>query len=119
MHRIIGLITAFAVTFFTLPSLTPSPDHISVETQTQTQVTTQELQESPDQSSNKTLSQDDQMTDLKTLIADLDQQVKQANDLTEAINLIISGLLALLSYLIGNKLSAWLQKLFNKKRYKV
>lgn len=119
MHRIIGLIAAFAVAFFTLPSLTPNPEHISVETKTQTQVTTQELQESPDQSSNKTLNQADQMTDLKTLIADLDQQVKQANDLTEAINLIISGLLALLSYLIGNKLSAWLQKLFNKKWYKV
>lgn len=119
MHRIIGLIAAFAVAFFTLPTLTPSPDHISVATKTQTQVTTQELQESPDQSLNETLSQADQMTDLKTLIADLDQQVKQANDLTEAINLFISGLLALLSYLIGAKLSAWLQKLFNKKRYKV
>ncbi len=119
MHRIIGLIAAFAVAFFTLPTLTPSPDHISVETKTQTKVTTPELQKSPDQSLNETLSQADQMTDLKTLIADLDQQVKLANDLTEAINLIISGLLALLSYLIGNKLSAWLQKLFNKKRYKV
>ena len=119
MHRIIGLIAAFAVAFFTLPSLTPNPDKISVETKTQTQVTTHELQESPDQSLNETLSQADHLTDLKTLIADLDQQVKQANDLTEAINLIISGLLALLSYLIGNKLSAWLQKLFNKKRYKV
>ena len=119
MHRIIGLIAAFAVAFFTLPSLTPSPDNICVETKTQTKVTTPELQKSPDQSSNETLSQADHMTDLKTLIADLDQQVKQANDLTEAINLIISGLLALLSYLIGDKLSAWLQKLFNKKRYKV
>lgn len=119
MHRIIGLIAAFAVAFFTLPTLTPSPDNICVETKTQTQVTTQELQESPDQSSNKTLNQADQMTDLKTLIADLDQQVKQANNLTEAINLIISGILALLSYLIGDKLSAWLQNLFNKKRYKV
>jgi len=119
MHRIIGLITAFAVAFFTLPSLTPSPDHISVETKTQTKVATTELQKSTDQNSSKTLSQDDQMTDLKTLIADLDQQVKQANDLTEAINLLISGLLALLSYLIGNKLSAWLQKLFTKKRYKI
>ena len=119
MHRIIGLIAAFAVAFFTLPTLTPSPDHISVETKTKTQVTTQELQKSLDQNSSKTLSQADQMTDLKTLIADLDQQVKQANDLTEAINLLISGILALLSYLIGNKLSAWLQKLFKKKRYKV
>lgn len=119
MHRIIGLIAAFAVTFFTLPSLTPNPDKISVETKTQTQVTTQELQESPDQSLNKTLNQADQMTDLKTLIADLDQQVKHANDLIEAINLIISGLLALLSYLIGEKLSNWLKNLFTKKRYKV
>ena len=119
MHRIIGLIAAFAVAFFTLPTLTPSPDHISVETKTQTKVETPELQKSTDQNSSKTLSQDDQMTDLKTLIADLDQQVKQANDLTEAINLLISGLLALLSYLIGDKLTAWLLKLFTKKRYKI
>ena len=119
MHRIIGLIAAFAVAFFTLPTLTPSPDPIIVETKTKTQVTTQELQKSPDQSLNETLNQADQMTDLKTLIADLDKQVKQANDLTEAINLFISGLLALLSYLIGDKLSAWLQNLFIKKRYKV
>lgn len=119
MHRIIGFMAAFAVAFFTLPTLTPSPDHISVETKTQTKVSTPELQKLPDQSSSKTLSQADQMTDLKTLIADLDQQVKQANDLTEAINLIISGILALLSYLIGDKLTTWLNNLFIKKRYKI
>lgn len=119
MQKFIGIVAALIVSWFTVPALQSRIEGIKVESKTQTEVTTTDSKMTSEQPQKTLTDKDLQMADLQALISDLDVKLEKANELDEAIQLIISGILALLSYLIGEKLSNWLKNLFIKKRYKV